>query len=299
MTTVYIVNPVAGRGLTRDLWPKLQAGVAGGGEVRYTERPGHATELAQDAVRQGADLVVAVGGDGTATEVALGLRGTQAVMGHVPTGAGCDLRTSLGLPKRPEEALKALGSGSLTIQTIDVGLSGNRGFLTVSGVGFDAEVAAEDARARTTGLRGSLPYLKAIMKVLVSYRPTPIRLIIDEQEALEGRALLVAVANCQYYGGGMRIAPYASPTDGLLDVVVAGDFSVPGTLGILPKVFSGKHRTHPKVAFFTGSRVRIESDPPLASHLNGDPAGLTPIEFSVDPGALRVLAGDIPGPMAS
>lgn len=296
MTTVFIVNPEAGRGLTREEWPKLEKALAKEHEVVWTKAPGHATELAREAVSRGADRVVAVGGDGTATEVALGLRDAPAVMGHVPMGAGCDFARGFGIPRKPDDALAALDT--LTETVIDLGLSDDGGgFLTVSGAGFDAEVAAEDAKSRSEGMRGSLPYLKAIFKVLFSYHPTPVRLTLDEGEPIETKALLVAVANSQYYAGGMRIAPYASPTDGLLDVVVIGDLSTIGTLGLLPKAFSGKHRTHPQVTFHRAKSVKVEAERPLMCHLNGEAAHPTPMTFSLAPASLRLLAGPIPEAM--
>lgn len=295
MTSVFIVNPIAGRGLTKGIWPKLERALPKESEIRWTEGPGHATVLARELARAGAERVIAVGGDGTATEVAMGLRGTGAVMGHVATGAGCDFAKSIGLPSGPEKALAALDH--LRPIRMDVGISGDSGFLTVSGVGFDARVAEEDQRARTRGMRGTLPYLLAILKVLAGYRPSPVRVVLDGEHIVDGKALLVGVANCQYYAGGMRIAPYAVPTDGLLDVVVIGDLSVPGTLALLPKVFKAGHVTHPKVHFYRAKSVRIESDPPLKSHLNGELSHETPVDFSLDPLSLNMLVGTVPEPL--
>lgn len=296
MTTVFIVNPEAGRGLTRDQWPKLEKTISKEHEVIWTKAPGHATELAREAASHGAARVVAVGGDGTATEVAVGLRDTPAVMGHVPMGAGCDFARGFGIPRDPATALAALDTLQETV--VDLGLSDDgQGFLTISGAGFDAEVAAEDAKSRSEGMRGALPYLKAILKVLLSYHPTPVRLTLDGGQAIETKALLIAVANSQYYAGGMRVAPYASPTDGLLDVVVIGDLSTVGTLGLLPKAFSGAHRTHSKVTFHRAQSVKVESDRPLMCHLNGEAAHTTPMTFSLAPASLRLLAGTIPEAM--
>lgn len=296
MTTVFIVNPEAGRGLTRDEWPKLEKTLPKEREVVWTKAPGHATDLAREAAASGAKRVVAVGGDGTATEVALGLKGSTAAMGHVPMGAGCDFARGFGIPRDPAAALAALDTLQETV--VDLGLSDDGGgFLTVAGAGFDAEVAAQDAKSRSEGMRGSLPYLKAIFKVLFSYHPTPVRLTLDEREPIETKALLVAVGNSQYYAGGMRIAPYASPTDGLLDVVVIGDLSTVRTLGLLPKAFSGAHRTHPKVSFHRAKSVKVEADRSLMCHLNGEAAHPTPMTFSVAPASLRLLAGTLPQAM--
>ncbi len=296
MSCTYIVNLTAGRGLTARLWPELAQGVKDGDRIEVTARPGHATELARSAASQGASRVVAVGGDGTVAEVAKGLIGTGVQLGHVPTGAGCDLARALGLPKKPAEAMAALDR--LEPVALDVGTVGEAVFLTVSGVGFDAVVAAEDARTRANGMTGTLPYLLATFKVLRTYRPKLVRLTLDGKAEPEMRALLVAVANSQYYAGGMRIAPYAETQDGLFDVVVVGDLSVADTLATLPRVFSGAHRHHPKVRFYQARQVDVEAPEPLAAHLGGEPAGTTPISFRILPRALTVLSGQAPAPMA-
>ncbi|MHB1842415.1 MAG: diacylglycerol/lipid kinase family protein [Sulfobacillus sp.] len=295
MSVTYIVNLTAGRGLTQRLWPVLSRSVGKDDHVAVTQRPGHATELARAAVAAGASRVVAVGGDGTVAEVAKGLLRTDVQLGHVPTGAGCDLARALGLPKVPADAMAALDQ--LRPTALDVGMAGDEAFLTVSGVGFDAVVAAEDARTRATGMTGTLPYLLATFKVLRTYRPRLVRLTLDGQEVAEQRALLVAVANSQYYAGGMRIAPYALTGDGLLDVVVVGDLSVADTLLTLPKVFSGAHRSHPKVSFYQAKEVIVEAPEPLSAHLGGEPAGTTPVTFRVLPQALTVLSGVQAAPM--
>ena len=289
MSVTYIVNLTAGRGLTERVWPTLARSVAKDDRILVTERSGHATDLARAAVTSGASTVVAVGGDGTVAEVARGLLGSSAVMGHVPTGAGCDLARALGLPRSPAAAMAALDQLRPTV--LDVGLAGDEVFLTVSGVGFDAVVAAEDSRTRATGMTGTLPYLLATFKVLRTYRPRLVKLTLDGKELPTQRALLVAVANSQYYAGGMRIAPYARLDDGLLDVVVVGDLSVPDTLLTLPKVFSGAHRTHSKVRFYQAKEVVVDAPTLLAAHLGGEPAGTTPLTFRLMPRALTVLSG--------
>jgi diacylglycerol kinase (ATP) len=286
---VFIVNPTAGRGRTARLWPALAELLPADAEVVFTERPGHAEALARAAVGEGRPYVAAVGGDGTAAEVAAGLAGTAVPMAVVPTGAGCDIARGLGLSGDPRLALESLLDGELAVADLDAGRMDGTLFLTVAGVGFDAEVAAEDARTRRPGVTGTWPYLLAIFKVLARYRPTPLLLRLDGQE-IGGRFLLVAVCNTQHYAGGMWIAPTADPQDGLLDVVAVGDLTVPETLRLLPKVYSGRHRGHPKIAFYRARTIEIESPEPIAAHRGGELAQGTPIRIEVVPSALRVLA---------
>jgi diacylglycerol kinase (ATP) len=145
-----------------------------------------------------------------------------------------------------------------------------------------------------------LRYVGAVLTELVAGRPAGFRLCLDGHE-LEARAWLVAVANCQSYGGGMRIAPAARLDDGLLDVVVIGPFTRPGFLAQFPKVFSGRHVGHALVSVHRAARVDLEADRPLAVHVDGETAGEVPVSFEVLPGAVRVLAGRRPpalGPLS-
>jgi diacylglycerol kinase (ATP) len=297
LNPTYVVNMTAGRGRTRQTWPQLARLVGSSADVRFTEGPGHATELAAAAAAAGAECVVAVGGDGTAAEVATGLIGTEVPMAIVPTGAGCDIARGIGLPNDPQESLRRLLQGALSVRPLDVGMVNDRVFLTVAGVGFDAEVAAEDARTRRPGMGGTWPYLLAILRVLARYRPTPLLLRLDGVE-LSGRFLLVALCNTQFYAGGMRIAPYAVPDDGLLDVVAVGDLTVLETLTTLPRVYSAGHTHDPKIRFERAAQVEVESPDSLVVHAGGEIVGTTPIRASVRPGAISVFGGTPPAVMA-
>jgi diacylglycerol kinase (ATP) len=298
--TTFIVNMTAGRGRTRLLWPELRRLLADEAQVHLTRAPGHATELARAAVAEGAECVAAVGGDGTAAEVAAGLLHGDVPMAVIPTGAGCDIARALGLPSEPRRCLKALLDGDLSLRRMDVGSINRRLYLTVAGVGFDAEVAAEDARTRRPGMNGTWPYLLAIAKVLLRYRPTPLLLRLDDGEQ-RGRYLLVAICNTRYYAGGMCIAPDADAEDGLFDVVAVGDLSVWETLVTLPQVYRGTHRHHPKINFYRSSTVEVEAPDVLVTHAGGEIVGTTPVHASILPKALPVMVlepakGQSPGP---
>lgn len=291
-----VVNPTAGRGRTARIWPELRQLLPAGSTVILTKAPGHASEVAAEAARQGADVVLSVGGDGTAAEVATGLLGTGVPMAVIPTGAGCDIVRALGLPNNPRMVLERFLAGRLHVAAIDVGLINGRLFLTVAGVGFDAEVAQEDARTRRPGVHGTWPYLLAILRVLFRYRPTPLSLRIDDTEQC-GRYLMVAICNTQHYAGGMRIAPTASPNDGLLDVVTVGDLSLLETLAALPRVYQGTHRTHPDIHFYRGRKVTIEAPEPLVAHAGGEIVGTTPLTVEVRPVALHLYVDRLIEPL--
>lgn len=309
---IYIGNPVAGRGRGARILNDLPAeasrhGVPG--EVWPTAGPGEATMLARRAAEEGATAVIAVGGDGTANEVANGLLScgdlgkpdSRPAMGLVPVGSGDDLARALHLSRRWPDSLRAL-QGSQT-RTIDVGCVRARGgarryFLESSGTGFDAYVASLMARERL--LRGAARYVKVVVTGLWTYRNAPVQVVLDDVTQ-EATVLAVAVTNGAYFAGGMMITPAALLDDGQLDVAILGDLSKLDTLVTLPKVYSGRHVGHPKVSLRRGRRVRVvplapDSGRPLIVHADGEFVGEAPAEFEVIPAALRVLA-PAPGPV--
>ena len=299
MKTLFIVNYVAGRGRTQRVWPQvwqeLQQRYAGQGlEMAVTAAPRDATRVAEEAVREGYGRVVAVGGDGTLTEVADGVRDArgQTSLAFVPTGAGCDFRRTAGVPADTMAAAELAIKGES--RPADLGTAGGTTFLNVAGVGFDAEVAAEDHRLRDRySSTGTVPYVRAVLRVLWRYRAREMRIVADEA-VFEGKFLLVAVGNAQYYGGGMRIVPTACLDDGMLDVLIAGDYSVPETLALLPRVYGGGHLSSGKIRVVRCRRLSIEATPEAAVHRDGELSGATPVEFGISPGALSFVYGPTP-----
>ncbi len=299
MKTLFIVNFVAGRGRTERQWPPvwqvLQRKYAGQGlETSVTAGPRDATRIAKEAAEQGFERIVAVGGDGTLTEVADGIQqaSSPTTLAFVPTGAGCDFRRTAGIPQDVMAAAELALHG--LAEPADIGTMSGTTFLNVAGVGFDAEVAAEDERLRNRyRATGTVPYIRAVLHELWSYRPREMRIVADGV-SYEGRFLLVAVGNAQYYGGGMRIVPTASLQDGMLDVLMAGDYNVPETLALLPRVYSGGHVTSKKIRIVRCRNLSIEATPEASVHRDGELGGRTPVEFGVIPHALNLVYGPTP-----
>ena len=284
-----ILNPRAGLKARRALdvlyrehegWGALQ--------IALTERPGHARELAEQAVRERAGLVLAVGGDGTVNEVAGGLLDSATTLGIVPVGSGNGLARALGIPRDPESALRAL-AGAVT-RRMDVGLANGRPFLNVSGAGFDAAIGHEfHQHGRRGGRRGIWPYVRLSVRRVLSYRPLLYRLSAGA-ERLEARALVVAAFNGRQYGAGAVMAPRARFDDGLLDLVVLE--AAPWWEYVLaaPRAFLGDLARFRRYRLLRTAAAVIESDGPFEHHRDGEPepAG-TRVELAVRPGALRVL----------
>jgi diacylglycerol kinase (ATP) len=293
MLALLVHNPAAGGGRSaRLLPPVLERLRAAGVEVEL-----HRTVSLEDAclaARQAAgavEVVVAMGGDGTVGACAAGLAGApdaSAALGIVPAGGGNDAARNLGLPFGDPLAAAAM-LPSLGARRADLVLAGERCVLNAAGAGFDAEVSWR-ANQRLSWAPARLRYVGAVLAELVSGRPGDFRLHLDGR-VLDTSAWLIAVANSQSYGGGMRIAPAALLDDGLLDVVViAGELSKLGFLATFPKVFSGRHVEHPAVHVYRAARVELEAERPVAVHLDGEPAGTLPASFKVAPAAIAVLA---------
>ncbi len=289
----FVVNPAAGGGRTRRVWARLRetaARHAPGCGVAETRGPGEATVLARRAAMEGWTLVVAVGGDGTLNEVVNGLaraeRETGPALGAIVTGRGRDACRNLGLPTDPLAALdRALAGAEIRV---DLGVvrwadGRERYFLNAAGVGFDAVVAQ---RAASWRWHGTVPYVAAILESLGAHRPTPAVIEAGGRPVWSGRLTMAVVANGAHYGGGMKIAPAADPTDGVLDLVVLGDLGRFELLRWLPEVYRGTHVRNPKVTVRRERSVTIKAELPV--HTDGEAAGHGPVTISVQPGALRL-----------
>jgi diacylglycerol kinase (ATP) len=310
-----IVNPIAGNGRAHGLTPRIGDWLEARRRVARileTRERGHAERLASTAGDLGHDRVVVVGGDGTIQEVVNGLltavggQGSVPALGVVPGGNGNDLVRNLFLPLDPMAAL-AVALGEVTRQ-IDVAVASApdgrlRHFAVAGGVGFDARVAHVMYGHRLPWQRGRAGYFVSTFFELLRFRNHRLRLTLttdDGDRDIERTSLLVAFANGPYYGGGMQICPGADPSDGLLDVCVAGDLSRWEAIRLLPGIYRGAHVGHPKVEFVRARTIHFDGDDGTLVHLDGEPFGAIPVTIDLRPGALRVAVGDTgPAPHGS
>lgn len=285
-----VVNPSAGKGRAQRLLPDVAGLFRDTGhplEVLISRTVEEAQEMAVRAVEGGVGTLVVMGGDGM---VHLGLNVVAAhpgttELGLIPAGTGNDLCRGLGLDVQdPVSAALAIASGPA--RPIDV-LQVNDTFVGgVVATGFDALVNARaNAMARP---KGSLRYAVAALAELASFDPLPYRLEIDG-EARELEAMLVAVGNSQYYGGGMKICPDADPADGLLDVTIIHRASRATLMRLLPQTFSGRFVRDPCVERVRARTVRVER-PDLEGYGDGEPLPTGPLDIEVRPGLLGVYA---------
>ena len=286
-TWTTIVNPVAGRGRTRRLLPKIEEHAAAvGAKVEVSLTPDDPIRLARAAADQGSDLV-ACGGDGVVAAVAGVAADTGRTLAIVPTGAGNDFARSLGYDlKNPLDAFDVLTRGNERV--VDLGRVNGRFYTCVTASGFDAE--ANRWANTVTRLRGTPLYVAAVLRTLAVYKPHPFRLTVDGEQH-EMQAWLVAVGNGPSYASGMRITPYASYDDGLLDVTVVGELTRWQFLTNFPKVFKGTHLANPDVHIFRGKNVELVSldeSVPMDVYADGERVGPLPATMEAVREALRV-----------
>jgi YegS/Rv2252/BmrU family lipid kinase len=300
-----ICNPASRGGRTGRGWPQVAAGLRAAGldfDVAMTTCAGEATELARAAVAEGRPLVVAAGGDGTVNEVANGILqaagagSASSRLAVLPTGTGGDFRRTFGLPSEVREAagvLKAgrtrrIDAGRVTCATPEGGTSA-RYFVNIASAGIGADVVERVNRGRKV-VNGEVTFLIASVAVLLSWRNKPVVAVIDG-ERVEVVAQQIVVANCQYYGGGMRVAPRAVPDDGLLDVLVIGDVGRVENARGLRKIRAGTHleEDNPKLRFARAERVEVSSSEVVRVEVDGELPGALPATFEVLPRALELV----------
>jgi len=298
MRTRLIVNPSSDQGHTLVVLPQITGSLQQleiEFDVVQTKAPGHAITLAQQAVADGIERVVAVGGDGTCNEIANGLitvadENGSAIMGLIPSGSGNDWAVALGIPLDIAGACGVLKYGSE--QMIDMGrvtVDGiARYFVNIVGLGLDAEVAQDTQR--TTWLRGFPRYLLSVLRVLIAGQwPYPTKFCYNGRQHQQP-LVLMAVGNGTRAGGGFLLTPDAKMDDGLFDICHATQMSRLRLLNLLPKVLKGAHIYHPLVTMARSDVVDVVVEVGIPGHIDGEilcGAGRQ-FKFEILPNALRV-----------
>jgi diacylglycerol kinase (ATP) len=287
-----VCNPAAGGGGARKALPEVRSHLEArelAYDVRFTEHRGHATELTRQALSEGCRFVVAVGGDGTIHEVANGLIqddrpvNPEAVMGVVAAGTGADFIKTFGIPAMPGHAVAHLDGGESF--PIDIGKvtykdadeDAIRYFVNVAEVGLGAEVVAK--AAHLPRWLGPTSYVFAFWMTIPRHKSAQVTIdLVDHR--YEGPMNNLIVANGQFFGGGMKIAPRAAPTDGVFDIQIE-HASKREQIAVMPKVYRGEHVPHPEIFEAKRVRVSIESARALRIEADGELLGRTPATFEV------------------
>jgi YegS/Rv2252/BmrU family lipid kinase len=234
-------------------------------EIRLTEHAGHATTIAQQAAEEGVDLVVAVGGDGTVNEVGRALIETQTAMAILPCGSGNGLARHLMLPMDLGKAISLINR--FEIHDLDYGTINGMPFFCTCGMGFDAFISMKFAEA---GKRGLITYVENVLKEGLKYKPETYELE-DETGTKHYKAFLISAANASQYGNNAYIAPQASMSDGLLDVIIMEPFDVLEAPQISLDMFNKTLDKNSKIKTFKAKRIHVHRKEPGWIHYDGDP----------------------------
>ena len=288
MKILFIINPTAGKGRGKEVGERIQLFMRDRDvnyKIAFTGKPREAETIAKHSVMEGYDRIVAVGGDGTIYEVANGIAGCDVVMGIIPSGTGNDLARTLGIPLNIEEALAVIIDGAE--KAIDLGCVNGRRFLNVTSIGLDAEIVREAENLKKY-FSGTSAYVAGVLKALLHFKRKKVTLILDGKEQ-EKNVMLVAIANGKYYGGGMKIAPTADIEDGTFEVCIVNEISKLKILRLFPTIFSGTHIHVREVELLRAKTVKITSKEELIINIDGDIAGVTPVNIEMMEKGLRFI----------
>ncbi|MGN0035711.1 MAG: diacylglycerol/lipid kinase family protein [Bacteroidaceae bacterium] len=266
---VFIVNPISGTQNKRAILALLDKRMDHSRhECRTlrTEYAGHATLLARQAADEGADMVVAIGGDGTVNEIARSLVHTPTALGIIPCGSGNGLARHLQIPMEARGAIDTINEGHT--RCIDYGRVNGIPFFCTCGVGFDAFVSLKFAES---GKRGLLTYLENTLHESLKYKPETYE-IENEDGTMRHKAFLIACANASQYGNNAYIAPGASLSDGLMDVTILEPFTVLDVPALAFQLFNKTLDQNSRIKTFKSKRITIHRSQPGVIHFDGDPA---------------------------
>jgi YegS/Rv2252/BmrU family lipid kinase len=299
-----IVNPKSAAGRTGRHFDQIARAVRaaiGDFECAFTKARGDGSRLAKEAVASGGKLVVAVGGDGTASEVVDGIvlgtpRDPDALFGFIPRGTGGDLRRTLGLPQDLERAARVLASRNAIVCDLGrVEFVGNEGapevrhFVNVAGFGIDGVVTDYVNRGLKLG-SGKLSFMLASARALLGWSDQRVRWRVDGGAWREQAITALTVCNGRYFGGGMKVAPDARIDDGLFDVVVWSGLRIADFVTKRSMLYDGTHVRLPNTQVVRARTVEAEpvGDERVLLDVDGEQPGRIPARFTMLPGALRV-----------
>jgi diacylglycerol kinase (ATP) len=291
---VFIINPVAGNGFAGEYIDTVKSMINKHlmeSELVFTKRRGHATEIASDYVHKGFDHIIGVGGDGTFSEIVQGLVHKKNItFGAISAGTGNDFITILGFSEHFTEQDWEIFFEKNTIQ-MDVGKCNDRYFINGMGLGYDAQVAfenyeAENSRAVKGG--GKSKYWKHILKTLITYKERNMR-VTHGNQVNSTKTFLNTIANGRRLAGGFQLTPRAIANDGLLDICMISQLSVPGRIKELLRVMKQKHTEDEVVEYFSTNQILFEFDHEVPAHLDGEMYFESQFDVSILPGHLKTI----------
>ncbi|MBR0156504.1 MAG: diacylglycerol kinase family lipid kinase [Clostridia bacterium] len=291
---LFIINPIAGSGHCRERFEQAAEVFKKRGmqfRTRYTEREGHAAEIAQNAVKEGVRRIIAVGGDGTLNEVVSAVYDTEGVvLGILPFGTGNDFASAIKVPTDPVKAAELILDGEA--RSCDLGTANGRIFTNVCGLGFDVDVLLNTEKHKK-GRSGMLPYVLGIVDSILHRKKVHAYVSLDGGEETELDSLIMTVCNGISFGGGMKVAPEAKQDDGLFDICIAKWVGLFRLITLLPKFIKGKHLGKKPVIYTRCREITIRTESRFTVELDGELIEKTPLSCKILPAAIAVIR---PGP---
>lgn len=284
---VFILNPISGNHAKNEI-PRMIDGTLDKSkfdyQVKFTEYAGHATEIARQCVEDKIDVVVAVGGDGTVNEVACALTHSQTALGIIPCGSGNGLARHLSIPIDIRKSIEIINR--LNIESLDYGIINDLPFFCTCGMGFDAFISQKFANSKK---RGPITYIENVLKEGLDYQPETYE-VEDETGTKRHKAFLIACANASQYGNNAYIAPKATMTDGLMDVIIMEPFNAFDAPQISIDIFSKTLDKNSKIKAFKAKRIHIHRSTPGPIHYDGEPIMTgTDIDVHIEERGIRII----------
>jgi diacylglycerol kinase (ATP) len=284
---LFIINPISGTGKKKNLEKLIDQGLDKSKfvyRIVYTEAAGQATLICREAVEQGADAVIAVGGDGTANEVGQALVGTETVLGIIPSGSGNGLARHLKIPFNTKKAVEVINRFKL--HRIDTATINEKVFLSIAGVGYDAFVAKKFAKAAK---RGFFSYFRIVSGEYKTYRPKKYVLEVDGK-TITRRALLITFANSNQFGNNTSISPEATIDDGFIDICILRRIPLHLIPFYVPMLFTKTFHKTQYIEIIRAKEATITRKKGKTMHFDGDPMEMGKrIEMKVNPASLKII----------
>ncbi len=281
-----IINPMAGYRKGREYIDLIKEELSHLYHLDFltTEQPGHAKILAGRAIKNGAKGVVAVGGDGTIYEVINGMNDSPVFLGIIPAGTANVFSLQMRLPLSPKKACRVIANKK--IRKIDLGRAGNKRFVLMSGVGFDAQVI-QDLNPEVKKMLKDIAYKITGIKTLFTYKPARLKLVIDSKIKTEG--YFVVIGNARNYAGHYTITSKAEIDDGLLDVCLFLKGKTRDFIKYITGVMTDTHLFFQDVKYYQAKEILISSDAKVFVQADGESIGELPMKFQILPSALKII----------
>ena len=284
---LFIINPISGVGRQKKVEKAIQKKLDKNKfefSIAYTNYSGHATNIAKIAIEEGFEIIIAVGGDGSANDIAQSLVNTDIVMGIIPVGSGNGFARHLKIPFNICKAIEVINN--LKTFRVDTATINDKLFISIAGVGFDALVAEKFASGKR---RGFWSYLKKTIREYFNYSPLEYTISIDNKQIIR-KALLISIANSSQFGYNVSISPTASISDGYLDICIIHKMSVYSAATLVHKLFLKNIDKSKHVEVFKVKEARITCNEPSPCHIDGDPVErIREISACIKPFSLNII----------